>query len=174
MAPTKPKVDPELEAMTAVAAAIDKITGDDKMVARVMRWARERYTDTNEPEPPLVRGKPVVADPAEYEDVATLYSAAAPKTDPERALVVGYWFQVHQGMKDFDSQRVNTELKNIGHGVGNITDAFSRLIGRKPQYVIQIRKSGTARQARKLYRLTNEGVKHVQALLGGHHEEAAE
>jgi hypothetical protein len=89
-------------------------------------------------------------------------------------LVVGYWFQVHQGMKDFDSQRVNAELKNMGHGVGNITEAFTRLIDRRPQFVIQTRKSGTARQARKLYRVTNEGIKRVQSMLGGQHEEAAE
>lgn len=113
-------------------------------------------------------------DPGEYEDVASLYTDASPRTEPERALVVGYWFQVHQGMKDFDSQRVNAELKNMGHGVGNITEAFSRLIERKPQYVIQTRKSGTARQARKLYRVTNEGIKRVQAMIGGQHEEAAE
>jgi hypothetical protein len=81
--------------------------------------------------------------------------------------VVGYWFQVHQGMKDFDSQRVNAELKNMGHGVGNITDAFTTLIDGKPQYVIQTRKSGTSRQARKLYRVTNEGSNRVRDLLGG-------
>jgi len=171
---TKPGADPELEAMTTVAGALDSIKADDKMVARVLRWARERYTGTSEPEVATPRGKVATADPGEYEDVATLYSAAAPRTEPERALVVGYWFQVQQGMKDFDSQRVNSELKNMGHGVGNITEAFSRLIERKPQYVIQTRKSGTARQARKLYRVTNEGIKRVQAMLGGQHEEAAE
>jgi hypothetical protein len=171
---TKPGADPELEAMTTVAGALDTIKDDDKMVARVLRWARERYTGTADPDVATRRGAVATADPGEYEDAATLYSAAAPRTEPERALVVGYWFQVHQGMKDFDSQRVNSELKNMGHGVGNITEAFSRLIERKPQYVIQTRKSGTARQARKLYRVTNEGIKRVQAMLGGQHEEAAE
>jgi hypothetical protein len=174
MAAGKSGVDPELEAITAVAGALDKIKSDDRMVARVLRWARERYTGATEPDVATQRGKAAAADAVEYDDVATLYSAASPRTDAERALVVGYWFQVYQGMKDFDSQRVNTELKNMGHGVGNITDAFSRLIERKPQYVIQTRKSGTARQARKLYRLTNEGIKHVQSMLSGTHEEAAE
>jgi Tfp pilus assembly protein PilX len=127
-----------------------------------------------EPEALTLRAGTTNAEAGEYEDVAALYTAAAPRTEPERALVVGYWFQVHQGMKDFDSQRVNAELKNMGHGVGNITEAFSRLIGRKPQYVIQTRKSGTARQARKLYRVTNEGIKRVKAMLAGQPEDAAE
>lgn len=171
---TKPGGDPEIEAMTAVAGALDKIKADDKMVARVLRWARERYTGTAEPEPASSRSKGATVDPDNYEDVASLYTAASPRTDPERALVVGYWFQVHQGMKDFDSQRINAELKNMGHGVGNITEAFTRLIERRPQFVIQTRKSGTARQARKLYRVTNEGIKRVQEMIGGQHEEAVE
>lgn len=171
---TKPGVDPELEAMTTVAGALDKIKADDKMVGRVLRWARERYTGATEPESAASRSKPGAPDPGEYQDVASLYTDASPRTEPERALVVGYWFQVHQNMKDFDSQRVNAELKNMGHRVGNITEAFSRLIERKPQYVIQTRKSGTAKQARKLYRVTNEGIKRVQAMVGGQHEEAAE
>jgi hypothetical protein len=171
---TRAGADPELEAMTTIAGALDKITENDKMVARVLRWARERYTGTAEPEAATSRTKLGVPESGAYEDVASLYADASPRTEPERALVVGYWFQVHQGMKDFDSQRVNSELKNMGHGVGNITEAFSRLIERKPQYVIQTRKSGTARQARKLYRVTNEGIKRVQGMLGGQHEEAAE
>src|SRR5437879_3612707 len=134
--------DPELKAMTAIAGALNDL--DEKAVARVLRWARERFVTTPEPEPIASRGSRSAApmDDAEYEDVASLYTAASPRTDPERALVVGYWFQSHQRMKDFDAQRVNAELKNMGHGVGNITEAFSRLIERKPQYVIQTRKSG--------------------------------
>lgn len=165
--------DPELKAMTAIAGALNDL--DDKAAARVLRWARERYVTTPEPEPVARAGRAAARIGAdEDEDVASLYTAASPRTDPERALVVGYWFQAHQGMKDFDAQRVNAELKNMGHGVGNITEAFTRLIERKPQYVIQTRKSGTSRQARKLYRVTNEGIKRVQAMLGGQHEGTAE
>lgn len=166
--------DPELEAMTTIAEALDSLKADEKSITRVLRWARERYVGSLEPEALTLRAGMTHAETGEYEDVAALYTAAAPRTEPERALVVGYWFQVHQGMKDFDSQRVNAELKNMGHGVGNITEAFSRLIGRKPQYVIQTRKSGTARQARKLYRVTNEGIKRVKTMLAGPLEDAAE
>lgn len=165
--------DPELKAMTAIAGALSGL--DEKAATRVLRWAGERFGGAPEPETTLHRGgRIVVTDNREFEDVAALYTAASPRTEPERALVVGYWFQIHQGMKDFDSQRINAELKNMGHRVGNITDAFTRLMERKPQYVIQTRKSGTARQARKLYRVTNEGIKRVQGMLGGQHEEAPE
>jgi hypothetical protein len=159
--------DPELDAMRAVAAALEPLRSDEKGVARVLRWAREKYLGEAAGDSAGAKRKATAGTPDEFEDVASLYVAASPKTDAERALVVGYWFQVHQGMKDFDSQRVNAELKNMGHGVGNITDAFTTLIDRKPQYVIQTRKSGTSRQARKLYRVTNEGINRVRDLLGG-------
>lgn len=163
--------DPELEAMTAIAGAIKDL--DEKSAARVLRWARERYVGAAEPEPPAARGKTVGAAD-DYEDVVSLYAAAAPRTDPERALVVGYWYQVHEGMKDFDSQRVNTRLKHLGDGVANITEAFTRLIERKPQWVIQARKSGIQRQGRKQYRVTNAGIKRVEAMLAGNHGEGSE
>lgn len=166
--------DPELAAMESIAEALDRLKGDEKLIGRVLRWTRDRYAGTVEPEPSAPRGKAPATDADEYEDVASLYTAASPRTEPERALVVGFWFQVHQNMRDFDSQRVNSELKNMGHGVGNITDAFGRLIDRKPQYVIQTRKSGTARQARKLYRVTNEGIKRVLTMISGQHEDGAE
>jgi len=163
--------DPELEAMTAVAGALKGL--DEKSAARVLRWARERYVGAAEPEPVVTKRK-AVGTAGEYEDVAAFYTTASPRTDPERALVVGCWFQTHQAMKDFDSLRVNRELKHMGHGVANITEAFTRLIDRKPQWVIQTRKSGTQRQARKQYRVTNEGIKRVEAMLAGRNEEASE
>jgi hypothetical protein len=82
-------------------------------------------------------------------------------------MVVTYWFQVVQGQTDVDSQKVNTELKQLGHGMKNITSAFSELIRERPQLVLQVRKAGSTRQARKRYRLTAEGIKKVKALMSG-------
>ncbi len=98
-------------------------------------------------------------------DLATIYEAANPTKTSERVMVVTYWFQVVQGQTDVDSQRVNTELKQLGHGLKNITSAFSELIRERPQLVLQVRKGGSTRQARKRYRLTAEGIKTVKALL---------
>lgn len=79
--------------------------------------------------------------------------------------MVSYWFQFIKGDADIDSQSVNTELKHLGHGVGNITQAFAGLIARKPQLVIQTKKEGKTQQARKKYRVTQEGKKAVDAML---------
>ncbi|NKB89197.1 MAG: hypothetical protein GKS06_13350 [Acidobacteria bacterium] len=91
--------------------------------------------------------------------------AAAPKTQPEKVLVVGYWFQVYGAQDDIDSYSVNRELKHLGHGIPKITRAFNGLIEQRPQLAIQVRKSGKSRQARKKYRITAAGVARVEDML---------
>src|SRR5204862_6999499 len=103
--------------------------------------------------------------PREYQDFPTLFDAASPATEPEHAHVARYWIQVNQGKEDLHGQLLNDELKNMGHGIGNVTDALSSLIERRPALVIQTRKSGTSRQARKKYRLTTEGIRAVEQML---------
>ena len=85
--------------------------------------------------------------------------------DSERALVAAYWFQYLGGVSDFDSATLNKELKHLGHQSSNITTALTSLMSKKPQLVIQTRKSGASKQARKKYKLTNEGIKQVQRML---------
>jgi hypothetical protein len=100
-------------------------------------------------------------------DLASLCDLARPDTDAERALVAGYWLQCTQGQTEFTAQAVNDELKNLGHGVSNITNAFSSLKDQKPALVIQVRKDGTSQQARKKYRVTAEGKKAVDLMVRG-------
>jgi hypothetical protein len=61
---------------------------------------------------------------------------------------------------------LNTELKNLGHAIPNITDALTSNIEKKPQRVIQLQKAGTSRQARKTYKVTHEGLVYVAGMLG--------
>jgi len=58
-------------------------------------------------------------------------------------------------------------LRHLGYAAGNITSALAQLIGGKPQLAIQTHKSGSSKQARKRYRLTNEGLRAVERLLEG-------
>jgi hypothetical protein len=85
----------------------------------------------------------------------------------EKVLVTGFWFQEILGQTDLDAQQINGELKQLGHGILNITMAFGELMNRKPQLAIQTRKSGSSKQARKRYRLTREGLNRVKAMVRG-------
>jgi hypothetical protein len=100
-----------------------------------------------------------------YGSLAELYHAADPKNEAEKGLVAGTWFQVVEGMDGLDSQTINSALKDLGYGVGNITRAFDVLISQRPALMIQLRKAGTTKQARKQFKVTDAGVKKVLQML---------
>ncbi|MBI3317610.1 MAG: hypothetical protein HYZ90_00470 [Candidatus Omnitrophica bacterium] len=163
--------DPELTAMTSVAQALEGL--DERTTARVLKWAFDRFGVSTKF---LGAGKgsggtekfPLAQDDNEVEkfkDLPTLYDAANPTTASEKALVVGYWFQEIEGNENFESQALNTKLKNMGHGVKNITRAFDVLQNMTPRLVIQIQKSGQTKQARKKYKVTTEGIRKVQEMM---------
>lgn len=156
--------DPEIEAMARVKDALASL--DDETREHVIRWAAERFG--------LSLGRKRSAMPAggalldgEYEDVGTFFTQASPSTAAEKALAVGYWFQVLKGQDSFDGASVNAELKNLGHGVSNITRAFDDLKARRPALAIQVQKSGKAKQARKKYKITEAGMTKVQKMVSG-------
>lgn len=159
----------ELSAMTEIAKALQPL--DSEAVRRVLSWAADRFGVTLSATP---AAKATFEDQneanngnRELDTVADLFAAANPKNDPERALLTAYWFQALKGQPDFDSASINRELKHLGHKVTNITAALSSLMSKKPQLVIQTRKSGSSQQARKRYKVTNEGLKYAERLLRG-------
>ncbi len=164
----------ELKAMVAVERALTGVAGDVQQ--RVLRWACERFG---------IQGVPLRADKkrsaqGEEEEgdengdggnapagggLAEFYDRAAPETDTDKALVMAYWYQYKEGQSEVEAQRVNKELKHLGYRVGNITRAFEGLKGQKPALIVQTRKEGTTKQARKKYKVTGEGKKVVEKML---------
>lgn len=159
--------DDELVAISLIAETLNKL--DDASRLRVLRWAADKFgLSSGLKMANLSMAAPVITGD-DAMDLATIYAAAAPKTDAEKALVVAYWTAT-KGEKDFSSQAINAELKQLGHGVTNITSALSTLMAAKPQLVIQVQKSGKSQQARKKYRLTVEGTTRVQKMVNEDHE----
>jgi hypothetical protein len=172
--------DPEIEAMGQVAAAIDNLADDAR--ARVLRWAADRYgaqiamatpvrtsvgalggvSDDKSPRAAEVRDAPEQS----FEHFVDLFDAADPKTDVDKALTGAYWLQVVSKQDSWQSLRVNNLLKDMGHGVANVTSALRTAQERKPALVRQVHKSGRSPQAWKTYKLTTSGVSHVRRRLG--------
>jgi hypothetical protein len=100
-----------------------------------------------------------------FSALGELFDAARPQTNGQRALVAGYWLQVCGGANDLSSQAINTELKHLGYGILNITEALEDLKATKPAHAIQLRKSGTSRQARKTYKITEAGIRAVETMI---------
>jgi hypothetical protein len=159
--------DPEIEAMSSLAEALDPL--DEETRSRVLEWAGQRFGGAKRVAGLGKRdGDGSSEAPGDvmtgFTSFVDLFDATTPRTDPERALVGAYWFQVVGGASDFPSQQVNEALKDVGHGVGNITDALSKLQRRKPALVRQVAKSGRTRQARKRYKITTAGIAAVQGM----------
>jgi hypothetical protein len=179
-------VDPtiELGVMQGIADNLKKLEGDQPATRRVLDWARsaflapdQRNVEVTPPpaalqmtgHPPTATQGPAQAPqaPVASESLPELYSVASPNSDADRALVVAYYLQKMKGASDLDSFSINKELRHLGYAASNITSALNSLIARKPQYAIQTHKSGSSRQARKRYRLTNEGLRAVERMLEG-------
>jgi len=160
--------DREIQAMATITEALSPLGEEAR--ARVIRWVCDRFGVINVSSSVIRRTQDASDErdePEKFEDLASLYTKANPRTDPEKVLVVAYWFQRIQGNKELTAQSVNRELKNLGHGINHITRAFDKLKDQKPQLVIQTHKSGSTRQARKKYKLTQEGIRRVEQMLAG-------
>jgi hypothetical protein len=158
--------DPELNAMSVIASALSVLEPDT--VKRVLDWATRRFVAL--PVAPAgVASASHEGTVSKFDDFPSLFDAANPQTAADKALVVGYWFQVVDGQDDFDGFALNTELKHLGHASTNITRDLDALMSRTPRFVLQVRKSGTTKQARKQYKLTREGIRYVQELLARAH-----
>src|SRR5262249_48226225 len=133
-------------------------------VRRVLRWAMERFQAKGTPPSSSADGleKPASRN---FTEIHELFDAANPTTGIDRALVAAYWFQAVLQHEDLDSQDINKELKHLGHPSKNITRDLDHLINRTPRYVMQVKKQGTTKQARKRYKLTREGIRAVERML---------
>ncbi|MCF8478318.1 MAG: hypothetical protein K9G60_14920 [Pseudolabrys sp.] len=158
----------EIKAMGAIAAAIEGLEGEAR--ARVLLWAIGHFGVA-------VAGLKVARHPSsagvesvsrvsgDHETFADLFSAMRPRTERDKALVAAYWTQVCQGAGSFQAQSLNEALKDLGHRIGNITEALNQLKDDRPALVLQLKKSGNTRQARKTYKLTQAGVARVEEMI---------
>ena len=162
-------VDPEIQAMASIAATLTNL--DTESQTRVLHWAAAKFgvpvkgigtaaahsdSDTREQ-----------AQPDSFADFVDLFDAVNPGSNLEKALTGAYWLQAVQGASSWQSQQVNTLLKDTGNGIDNIVDAFGSAQSKAPALVRQMAKSGKSRQARKTYKLTTSGIKYIAAKIGG-------
>lgn len=168
----------ELSAMVAIEQALEPLSEEER--SRVLAWSAARFgvvvsvnsrapsskaaTDTDSNDGDHSRDEPA-SKPATAETLAEFYDSAAPNTEADKALVVAYWFQFHEGQTELEAQTLNSNLKHLGHGIGNITRALEWHKSQKPALLVQLRKEGTTKQARKKFKVTNEGKKFVERML---------
>ncbi len=163
-------IDNEISAMGTITAIVEALQEDQR--GRVIRYITERFniagvTKSTKTTFTTPQDNSSIDAAAVFEDFASLVDASHPETDAMRALVAGYWLQVVKGGQSFDAQSANTELKHLGHPSSNITSSLTALIDQKPALVLQLRKSGSSKQARKSYKITESGIRKVREMMSG-------
>ena len=170
----------ELDALRVIAQALHPLDQDSRR--RVLNWASEKFLTSgirSAAQPQIVSSSTNIESPTSttntkppapwslegYDSIGNLYHACTPSSDGEKALVISAWLQKTTESDGIDSYSVNSELKNLGYGIGNITRAFDYLIQAKPALMIQVRKSGTSKQARKSFRVTDAGLKRIRDMI---------
>ena len=165
----------ELEAMSQLARLLEPLEAAAR--ARVLAWAIGAFSVEGVAVAARHSGNRVSgeklgrAENSVFATFAELFHAAAPRSEKEKALVAAYWLQQSSGVDQFASQQLNTELKHIGYGVVNITDALNQLINDRPSFIIQLTKSGSSKQARKTYKITDAGLRRVAEMLNAENGE---
>lgn len=169
--------DPEFDAIQVAYAALAKL--DPEAQARALSYvsARLGVAVTPKASTPIGpasgedgtggegRAPAEAADPTHWTEFAELHNAADPSTTGEAALVAAYWLQVCGGAESFDSFSVNKEMKNLGQPLENVTYIMDTLKNQRPAPILQLRKSGKTRQARKTYKVTAAGIKLVEQMI---------
>jgi hypothetical protein len=97
--------------------------------------------------------------------VSSIVERWKPETMAERALLGAYVLARGKADRTVTSQAINAELKKNGLPVPNITRAIESNLRSRPPLMVQKKKMGTTRQARKQYALTQEGVELVESKL---------
>ncbi len=171
-------MDQEIQAMASISSALSELEDDAR--ARVLRWAADRF-GVSGLESGTIQGTPATATSSssaeesdngdleepteEFDTFAELFAQANPSSEALKVLVAGYWHQVVCSDSEITSAKLNKDLKDLGHSIVNINQKFDTLMGFKPQLAIQLKKSGNAKQARKKYKVTKEGIKKVEEML---------
>jgi hypothetical protein len=168
--------DPEIKAMNDAYEAVKDLDLEAK--ARVLAWLSKRCgapvsaakagdatTKSGQLDEAAESRAGSGGQIASFDSVADLFAACSPKTDGDKSLLVAVFLQEKMGQKELTGYEINKQLNHLGHGVKNITMSIQQLIDRKPQLMIQTKKEGTTKQAKKKYKVTAEGIKAVKQML---------
>lgn len=115
------------------------------------------------------RGRPrkeASEESGEAPSLASLLERWNPSTMAEKALLGAYYTSRVRGEGNVTSQAINSELKRNGMPISNITRAIEANMRPNRPLMVQEKKMGNTKQARKQYSITPEGVEYVERRLG--------
>jgi hypothetical protein len=102
-----------------------------------------------------------------YRSIETLFLSSNVKTVASKILLAAAYLQEKLSFEEISGFDINSRLKKMGYGVANISTAMNPLLRKKPPLIIQIKKAGDSKQARRKFRVTEEGLIAARSYLRG-------
>ena len=109
--------------------------------------------------------KPEDASAEEDDGFAEAFSKVNPRTEDKKVLFAAWFLFGKKGPQDFKGLQVSKRLAQTGHRINSVSVCLGRLKALKPALVFQVRSTGNKKQSRKIYRLTDEGIKAAQQMM---------
>lgn len=158
-----------LEKLKRISNAVSELDPSLKDRAVSLLWQTEFPSALRVGSIPPILGRPDSGprDASGETDFALLVERWTPTNGNEWALLAAYHCVGGRTDVVVSGQDINAVLKNHGKGLSNVTKAVSRLAKSDPALMLQVRKDGTSRQARKTYKVTTSGITYVQERLNG-------
>jgi len=101
----------------------------------------------------------------EFETIEDLFLRANAKKVSHRILLVAAYLQETGNLNEVASIDINSQLKKLGYGVGNITTLINGLLKKTPPQIIVTRKEGGTKQSRRKFKVTEKGFKDAQGFI---------
>jgi hypothetical protein len=157
--------DDELDAMAALVRIFEPMEQDVRQ--RTWNWAGHKFGMLKGGETTVARQHTGGAGDGDksFATLAELFDAVNPQSEKEKALAAAYWLQFVEMEEEFPSADVNTRLRDLGHRIKNVTDAIYKLQQEKPARMVQLKKSGSSKQARKTYKVTEAGRRSIEQFI---------
>jgi hypothetical protein len=102
-----------------------------------------------------------------YRSIETLFLSSNVKTVPSKILLAAAYLQEKLNFEEISSFDINSRLKKMGYGVPNISSSLNSLLNKEPPLMLQIRKAGDSKQAKRKFRVTEEGLQLARTYLRG-------
>jgi hypothetical protein len=102
-----------------------------------------------------------------YKSIETLFLSSNIKTVASKILLAAAYLQEKMGYDEISSFDINSRLKKMGYGVSNISNSLNTLLKKEPPLMIQTRKDGDSKQAKRKFQVTEEGLKVARTYLRG-------
>lgn len=166
-APAAPAIVEEPRPQVETADAVEPQTPDA---------VEEEPEADPQPEEPVPTAKPFAdedSDPQKnlglkrYGSIETLFLSSSVNTVSSKILLCAAYLQEKLNIEELSSYDINSRLKKLGYGVSNISNSLNTLIKKDPPLVIQTRKIGDSKQAKRRFKVTEEGLRIARTYLRG-------